>query len=532
MDSSAPAAPAIMMPLSQEAEPEINPWLVAVTVILPTFMQLLDTDVAGVILPHIAGSLSATLNESTWVITSHLIAIAIILPLSGWFCDTIGRTRFYTGCVVAFTVSSLCCGLAPNLPTLILFRIIQGVGGGGLQPTAQAILADTFPPAKRSMAFAIYGMAVVVAPAISPTLGGWITDNSTWRWVFFINVPLGMLSLLLISRFLKDPPILESEERTSRMRVDWLGMGMLAWGLGALEFVLDKGQEDDWFGSRRIVIMLATAVVCLLGVLIRDLVIKNPIIDLKLFRFRNFAIANILGFFLGFVLNSSIILVPQYLQTMMDYSATQAGLVLSAGSAIYVVMMPFVGKMIPRVGARPLVIFGFTTVGISLIWTSRLNLQTDFWTVSSTRTLCMIGMACLFTPVSLICYSTIPMGKNNAASSLYNMIRNLGASIGISSLSTVLVRRSQLHQARLVEHITSDNLLYRIQQSQMSQYIRMHADGLETPTSRAVALLYRSVVQQATALAYLDVFWLLGVISFMMPIVALFVLRGATRSKA
>ena len=495
-------------------------------------MELLDGNIASVALPHIAGSLSSTLDEGTWIITCYLIANSVILPLSGWFCDTFGRKRFYVGCVLIFTLTSLFCGLAPNLPSLILFRILQGLGGGGLQPTAQAIRADTFPPEKRSMAFAIYGMAVVVAPAISPVLGGWITDNSTWRWVFLINVPLGVLSLPLISRFIKDPPTASSKEWASRMRVDWLGMGLLAWGLGALEFVMDRGQEDDWFGSRQIACMSVTSALCLLSVIIREPRIKNPIIDLRLFRFRNFALANILMFFLGFVLYGSIVLAPQFLQVMMNYSATQAGMVMSMGSLLYVLMMPLVGKMIPRVGARALIIFGFTTAGISLIWTSRLNLQTDFWTVSSTRTLCMIGMACLFTPLSIVCYSTIPPGKNNAASSLYNMIRNLGQSIGISSLSTALARRSQLHQARLTEHITMGNLLYQMRQSQISQYLQLHADGMGTPAARTTALLYRSVVRQANAMAYLDVFWLLGAISLTMPILALFVRQVTIRSKA
>jgi DHA2 family multidrug resistance protein len=276
----------------------VNPWLIAMTVMLATFMEVLDTSIANVALPHIAGSLSASVDESTWVLTSYLIANAIILPLSGWLTELFGRKRFYMTCVVIFTASSLLCGIAPSLPLLVFFRILQGLGGGGLQPSAQAILADTFPPVKRGMAFAMYGMAVVFAPAIGPTLGGWITDSYSWRWLFYINVPVGILSLTLVGRLIHNPPALAGRRltRESLLSMDWMGMGLLALGLGSLEFVLDKGQEDDWFGSGRIQLLAVVAVVCLISVLVRELVIKNPVVDLKLYRDRNFSLSHILIF--------------------------------------------------------------------------------------------------------------------------------------------------------------------------------------------------------------------------------------------
>ena len=505
--------------------PHVNPWLIAMTVMLATFMEVLDTSIANVALPHIAGSLSASIDESTWVLTSYLIANAIILPLSGWLTELFGRKRFYMTCVVIFTASSLLCGIAPSLPLLVFFRILQGLGGGGLQPSAQAILADTFPPSQRGMAFSIYGMAVVFAPAIGPTLGGWITDSYSWRWLFYINVPVGILSLLLVSRLIHNPPALAGKPltRANLLSMDWTGMGLLALGLGSLEFVLDKGQEDDWFGSGRIQLLAATAVVCLVAVIIRELVIKNPVVDLRLYRERNFSLSHVLIFSLGFVLAGSTVLLPQFLQTLLGYSATRAGMVLSPGGVVLIFAMPMAGVLLGRVGARPMIIFGSIVLGVSLWLTSRLQLQTDYATFTIYRMLASIGLASLFTPISTTCFSRVPPGKNNAASSLYNLMRNLGSSFGIASVTTVLARRAQFHQARLAEHLSASHI--RVQQTQTSQYIAQHANGLALPTARAVRLLYRSVLQQAGAMAYLDAFWLLGVLCFIMPLFALFIVK-------
>jgi len=505
--------------------PKVNPWLIAMTVMLATFMEVLDTSIANVALPHIAGSLSASVDESTWVLTSYLIANAIILPLSGWLTELFGRKRFYMTCVVIFTGSSLLCGIAPSLPLLVFFRILQGLGGGGLQPSAQAILADTFLPSQRGMAFSIYGMAVVFAPAIGPTLGGWITDSYSWRWLFYINVPVGILSLALVSRLIHNPPALAGKPLTrgNLLSMDWTGMGLLALGLGSLEFVLDKGQEDDWFGSGRIEILAIVAVICLIAVVIREMVIKNPVVDLRLYRERNFSLSHILIFCVGFVLSGSTVLLPQFLQTLMGYSATRAGMVLSPSGIVLIFCMPMAGILLGRVGARPMIIFGFVVLGSSLWLMARLQLQTDFDTFTLLRMMSALGLAALFTPISTTCFSRVPPGKNNAASSLYNLMRNLGSSFGIAAVTTVLARRAQFHQLRLSEHLSAGHT--RVQQAQLGQYLLQHADGLGLPAARAGRLLYRSVLQQAGAMAYLDAFWLLGTLCFVMPVFALFIVK-------
>ncbi len=316
-------------------------------------MEVLDTSVANVALPHIAGSLSAGQDESTWILTSYLVSNAIVLPMSGWFSQMIGRKRFYMSCVAIFTISSFLCGLAPSLGMLIFFRVLQGAGGGGLQPSEQAILADTFPPAKRGMAFAVYGMAVVLAPAIGPTLGGWITDNFDWRWIFFINIPVGIISLLLTNRLISDPPYMKEQKRTG-FKIDYIGLGLLALGLGTLQVVLDKGQRDDWFGSHLIVIMTVISAIALIAVVIWEWYHKDPIIDLHLFKDRSFAVGNMLMFMVGFALMSSTVLLPLFMQTIMGYTAEQAGLALMPGGLAILVAMPLVGFLLGRYDARRL----------------------------------------------------------------------------------------------------------------------------------------------------------------------------------
>src|SRR6195256_5751075 len=319
--------------------PAINPWVIALAVTLATFMEVLDTSIANVSLPHIAGSLSAGTDESTWVLTSYLVSNAIVLPLSGWISSIIGRKRFYMSCVAIFTVSSLLCGLAPNLGMLIFFRILQGAGGGGLQPSEQAILADTFPPAKRGMAFAVYGLAVVLAPAIGPTLGGWITDNFTWRWIFLLNIPVGILSLLLTSRLIQDPPHMK-RKKLSETKIDYIGLGLVALGLGTLQVVLDKGQREDWFESHFILALTVISAVSLIFVIFWEWNHKDPIIDLHLFRERTFAAANFLMFMLGFALLGSTLLLPLFMQTLLGYTAERSGMALSPGGFAIMVMMP------------------------------------------------------------------------------------------------------------------------------------------------------------------------------------------------
>src|SRR6202047_3076476 len=332
-------AAAVTMNGAAEWRPAVNPWIIALTVTLATFMEVLDTSIANVALPHIAGSLSAGQDESTWVLTSYLVSNAIVLPLSGWLSSIIGRKNFYMSCVALFTISSFLCGLAPNLATLIICRVLQGAGGGGLQPSEQAILADTFEPAKRGMAFAVYGVAVVTAPAIGPTLGGWITDNFTWRWIFFINIPVGIISLLLTSRLIQDPPYLK-RKKLSETKIDYIGLGLVALGLGALQIVLDKGQREDWFESHLILVLSLIATASLLLLVYWELTHKDPVIDLHLFKNRTFASANLLMFMLGFALLGSTVLLPLYMQTLLGYTAEQSGLALSPGGFAIMLLMP------------------------------------------------------------------------------------------------------------------------------------------------------------------------------------------------
>lgn len=499
--------------------PAHNPWVIALAVTLATFMEVLDTSIANVALPHIAGSLSAGQDESTWVLTSYLVSNAIVLPLSGWLSSIVGRKRFYMGCVALFTVSSFLCGLAPNLATLIIFRIMQGAGGGGLQPSEQAILADTFPPAKRGMAFAVYGVAVVMAPAIGPTLGGWITDNYTWRWIFFINIPVGILSLMLTSQLISDPPYMK-RRKLSETRIDYIGLGLVALGLGTLQIILDKGQRDDWFESNFIVALSVICVAALVSAVVWEWTRKDPIIDLHLFRDRTFGSANFLMFMLGFALLGSTLLLPLFMQTMLGYTAEQAGLALMPGGFTIMVLMPVVGFLLSKYDARWLMALGLSTLSIALFHMTGFELGVDFHTVAMARVFQAAGLAFLFVPINTAAYAYLPREKNNAASGLMNLARNIGGSVGISVVTTMLARRAQFHQDRLVSHITGTNTTF---QSMVQGIARsLQARGLDPSAAlqQAYARIQGLVIGQATMLAYIDCFWLLAVsILAMVPLV-------------
>src|SRR6202140_1912506 len=447
-------AAAITMNGAAEWRPAVNPWIIALTVTLATFMEVLDTSIANVALPHIAGSLSAGQDESTWVLTSYLVSNAIVLPLSGWLSSIVGRKNFYMGCVALFTISSFLCGLAPNLAVLIICRVLQGAGGGGLQPSEQAILADTFPPAKRGMAFAVYGVAVVTAPAIGPTLGGWITDNFTWRWIFFINIPVGIVSLLLTSRLIQDPPYLR-RRKLSETKIDYVGLGFVALGLGALQIVLDKGQRDDWFESHFILILTLIAAASLIFVVIWGWRHKDPIIDLHLFRDRTFGVSNLLMFMLGFALLGSTLLLPLFMQTMLGYTAEQAGLALMPGGFPIMLLLPLVGFLLSRYSPRWLLLFGLVVLSFSLFHMTNFDLQVDFRTAALARVIQAVGMAFLFVPINTAAYAFLPREKNNAASGLMNLARNIGGRVGISVVTTMFARRTQFHQARLSENLSA-----------------------------------------------------------------------------
>ncbi len=501
-------------------QPKHNRWAIALTVTLATFMEVLDTSIANVALPHIAGGLGASQDEATWVLTSYLVSNAIILPASAYLVSFIGRKRFYMICVAVFGISSMLCGLAPSLPFLILFRVLQGVGGGGLQPSEQAILADTFPPRQRGQAFAVYGMAVVLAPAIGPTLGGWITDNYDWRWIFFINVPIAILSLVLTSRIVEDPPHIKKEVAESHRRglnLDYLGFSLLALGFGSLQFVLDKGQEDDWFGSHLITtffIICATALVTLIFWEIAQIRRGHrPILDLTMFRNRNFSFSFLLMFVLGFTLFGTTVLIPQFVQVMMGYTAERAGLVISPGGIAILILMPLVGFLVGRADLRYLIAIGFTILAASLAALHTIDTQASYAYIAWMRIFQASGLAFLFVPINALSYTDVPPQKNNDVSGLMNLARNIGGSSGTSFFVTTLARRSQFHQDRLSMHINGASLPFRQAVNNLSG--RIQSGGLTASTSQARALaqgsLYQQLLRQSTQLAYLDVIALLSI---------------------
>src|SRR6266568_5064894 len=511
----------LTMDAAEPSRPAINPWVIALAVTLATFMEVLDTSIANVSLPHIAGSLSAGTDESTWVLTSYLVSNAIVLPLSGWISSIIGRKRFYMSCVALFTVSSLLCGLAPNLAMLIFFRVLQGAGGGGLQPSEQAILADTFPPAKRGMAFAVYGIAVVTAPAIGPTLGGWITDNFTWRWIFFINIPVGIVSLLLTSRLIQDPPYLR-RRKLSETKIDYVGLGFVALGLGTLQIVLDKGQRDDWFESHFILILSIVAAASLIFVVFWEWRHKDPIIDLHLFRDRTFGVSNLLMFMLGFALLGSTLLLPLFMQTMLGYTAEQAGLALMPGGFTIMLLLPLVGFLLSRYSPRWLLLFGLVVLSFSLFHMTNFDLQVDFRTAVLARVIQAVGMAFLFVPINTAAYAFLPRAKNNAASGLMNLARNIGGSVGISVVTTLLDRRSQVHRTDLSSHLSGSNPALQSMVQGATRAMQAHGASAAGATRQAYALIQGTVERQAAMLSYIDCFWFLGVaILAMVPMVFL-----------
>jgi DHA2 family multidrug resistance protein len=501
--------------------PAINPWIIAITVTLATFMEVLDTSIANVSLPHIAGSLSAGQDESTWVLTSYLVSNAIVLPLSGWLSSIMGRKNFYMSCVTLFTISSFLCGLAPNLATLIICRVLQGAGGGGLQPTEQAILADTFPPAKRGMAFAVYGVAVVSAPAIGPTLGGWITDNFTWRWIFFINIPVGIISLLLTSRLIQDPPYFK-RRKLSETKIDYVGLGFVALGLAALQIVLDKGQRDDWFESHFIVVLSIISAAALIFVVIWEWRQKDPIIDLHLFRDRTFAVSNTLMFMLGFALSASTLLLPQFTQTLLGYSAQQSGLALMPGGFTIMLLLPLVGFLLSRFSPRWLLFFGLVVLSGSLFYMAGFDLNIDFRTAVLARMFQAVGMAFLFVPINTAAYAFLPRDKNNAASGLMNLARNIGGSVGISLVTTMLDRRGQVHTSELSHNLSASNPAFRSMLQGTTQAMQARGANAAFAAQKAYAMIAGTVQRQAAMLAYVDDFRILGfAILAMVPLVFL-----------
>jgi DHA2 family multidrug resistance protein len=491
---------------------ETHPWLIAFTVMLAIFMEVLDTSVANVALPHIAGNLSAGVDESTWVLTSYLVSNAIVLPLTGWFSSIFGRKRFYMTCVVIFTLSSLLCGLAPSLPLLVIFRIMQGAGGGALQPISQAILLESFPKEKRGMAMAIFGMGVVLAPIIGPTLGGWITDSYSWRWIFLINIPVGVISLVLTLFLVFDPPYLVRKSFREGARIDYIGIGLLSVGLGFLQVVLDKGEREDWFGSTFIIWCAVVAVVGLLGAFLWELSQKDPAVDFHLLKERNFLIATMTMFMLGVVLYGSTALLPIFLQTLLGYTALLSGLVLSPGGILVVILLPVVGKLLTHIESRWLVVFGLAILSLSLFHMASFNLEVDFRTAMTARIYQSAGMAFLFVPINVMAFYFIPKEKINNATGIINLARNIGGSVGIAGVVTMLARRTQFHQAVLVSHMTPLDSAYRAMLGGAGQMLAARGSDPVLAAHQAQGLAYGVLMRHSTMLAFLDDFWLMAVV--------------------
>lgn len=529
-------------------KPRANQWAIALTVTLATFMEVLDSSIANVALPHIAGSLSASEDEATWVLTSYLVSNAIILPASAYLIGFVGRKRFYMICVVLFGVSSMLCGLAPSLTALVFFRILQGAGGGGLAPSEQAILADTFSPKQRGQAFALYGFAVVCAPAIGPTLGGWITDNFNWRWIFFINVPIALLSLYLTNRLVEDPPhIRRAVEKSHRegLKFDFFGFGLLASGFGSLEFLLDKGQEDDWFSSQTInffmVVCIASLVTLILWELYQLRIQKRPILNLTLFERKTFAIPFVLMFVLGFTLYGTTVLIPQMVQTLLGYTAELAGLVISPGAVCILVMMPVVGILVGRVDPRYLICYGFAMLSLSMLAMHTLSLDSSFSYIMWVRVLQASGLAFLFIPINTVSYVGVAREQSNDVSGIMNLARNIGGSAGTAFITTMLARRSQRHQAMMTQYLTPGNEGFRNQVNRLKGMFpgggNAQAGGFGGKVSgnvhTAQAFIYGQLHRQAAMLAYMDIIAVFAIFCFcMIPLVLLIGKQKAGHSEA
>jgi DHA2 family multidrug resistance protein len=502
----------------------VSPWVIAMTVMLATFMEVLDTSVANVSLPHIAGNLSASMDESTWVLTSYLVANAIILPMGGWFSMLLGRKRFYMTCVALFTVSSFLCGIAPSLGALIFFRVLQGIGGGALQPVSQAILVESFPREKQGMAMAVYGMGVVVAPVVGPTLGGWVTDNYTWRWIFLINIPVGILSLALTYLLIFDPPYLKRKSLAGGLKIDYMGFGLLALGLGALEVVLDEGQKEDWFSSHFIVAFTAIMAVCLIGVVFWELRQKEPIIDFRILKDRNYALATASMLVLGFVLYASTALMPLFLQTLLGYTAMMSGLVLSPGGLVMVACLPLVGILVRKYQPRWLVIFGVVVTSIGLYRMSRFTLQIDYRTAVWSRITQSLGLAFMFVPISATAFAYIPKERTSYATGLFNLARNIGGSSGIATATTLLARRAQYHQSVLVSHLTPYDFRYREALSGAAATLRQAGSSPHDAALQAQGMIYGNLLRQSSMLAFADAFWVMGTL-FLLIIPLMFMIK-------
>ena len=494
--------------MAQPWKPSFNPWLIALAVMLATFMEVLDTSVANVALPHIAGNLSASNEEATWVLTSYLVSNAIVLPATGWLGSFFGRKRFLVTCIFIFTAASALCGAATSLGLLIVARVLQGAGGGALQPIAQSVLLESFPPEKRGSAMAIYGLGIVVAPIIGPTLGGWITDNYSWRWIFYINLPVGILAVLLANMFIEDPPYIRNRKPG---RIDYIGFGLMAIGLAALQLVLDKGQEDDWFSSNFIVTAAVISAIALIAFIIWELMTDEPIVDLRIFADRNFTVGCVLIASVGVVLYGTIALLPLFLQTLLGYPALQSGLAVSPRGFGSIVSMIIVGRLVGKIDGRYLIMFGFAVLAYSTHVLAGLNLNIASIDVVWPNIINGFAMGFVFVPLTTMSMGTLQNEQIGNASGIYNLMRNTGGSIGIAMMTTFLARGAQSHQATMVSHLTPYEPAYQQQLQQLTNMLARTMD-MVSAGHKAVGMMYGTLARQAMLLAFLDNFRLMALL--------------------
>jgi DHA2 family multidrug resistance protein len=497
--------------------PAINPWLIATAVMLATFMEVLDTSIAAVAIPYIGGSLSATNQEATWVLTSYLVANAVILPASGWFSLRFGRKRFLITCIIIFTSSSFLVGAATSLGMILVARALQGAGGGALQPVSQAILLESFPPERRGMAMAAFGFGVVVAPVLGPTLGGWITENYTWRWAFFINIPIGIIAVLLISRLVTDPPYIRNARPG---RLDGIGLGLLAVWIGTLQVVLDKGQEDGWFGATWIRWATVVIVVALVAFLWRALRYPKPLVNLRTLKDRNFGVGCLQIFLFGGVVYGMVTILPLFFQTLLGYTALTAGMAVAPRGLGSIVAMPLVGLLMMKFDSRYMIMIGFFGVAVCNLWLAHINLGIGQWTLFWPIVMSGFFLGFVFVPLATVAMGTLPDEQIGHASGLYNLFRNLGGSVGISLVETMIARRMQVHRIYLAHSITSQNPILRDAAGALHGLLQLHfspADALR----RALAIVELSLNQQATLLSYIDDFRYLAIVCFLSVPIAL-----------
>jgi DHA2 family multidrug resistance protein len=488
-------------------KPVVNPWIIAISVMLGTFMEVLDTTVVNVSLQHIAGSLSVTPEEATWVLTSYLVANAIVLPLTGWLGNYFGRRNVLLMSVGGFTVFSFLCGIAPNLPMLIIFRVFQGATGGGLQPLSQAILMEAFPPEKRAKAMAFWALGIVVAPMLGPVLGGWITDSYSWRWLFYINIPIGIAAVVMAVLFIHDPPYI----KRGAGGIDYWGIGYLALGIGALQIMLDKGQEEDWFASHFILILGILCVGGLVFFLVRELTTEHPVVDLRIFKNRTYATGVFLMTVLGFVLYGSTVLLPLWLQTLMGYSALEAGMAMLPRGLGSFLFMPIVGILMGKIEARKLLASGLVIASFSIYQLSKLNLNAGYWDIFWPQFLQGASMGLLFVPLTTITNGLIPKEQMGNATSLFNLMRNIGASVGIASVTAIAARHSQIHLNELSKNVSASNPAAQSMLQGIKQAAMARGMDAATATKQAYAGIFGMVQRQASMMSYIDVFFLLAI---------------------